>query len=54
MCYIDEKEVNLREIALEPVYPTDPGDVTVKGNVSLLCVWFILYSMWLEDAVFQL
>lgn len=36
VCYIDDKEVNLREIALEPVYPTDPGDVTVKAS------WLVL------------
>lgn len=36
LCYIDEKEINLRELALETVSPIDPGEVSVKAN------WLVL------------
>ena len=32
ICFIDEKEVNLRDLALEPSYPADSGEVSVKAN----------------------
>jgi len=36
LSYIDEKEINLRELALEAVSPIDPGEVSVKAN------WLVL------------
>lgn len=36
LCYIEEKEINLRELALESATPIDPGEVSVKTN------WLVL------------
>jgi len=31
VCYLDEKDVNLRETALETVYPLESTETSVKG-----------------------
>jgi len=36
LCYVDEKEINLRETALDTNYPADPGEMSLKAN------WLVL------------
>ena len=35
--FVEDKEISLRELAMNVVIPTDPGQRTVKGDISVIC-----------------
>ena len=43
LCYVDEKELNLRDTALDTIYPADPGETSLKGisGVQNPDIWIV-------------
>ena len=44
VCYIDEKDKNLREIALDSVYPLDSDETSLKGILVAQFFYFLVDS----------